>query len=153
MGKFSDVSMQSSKGPSQDLKVDSEVDGGTCEDSEDLVRSLAAAFWTTCRRSKEFYKEGRTVSRSELGKRRGASSQNSSVHQHRDEQAQQDDDGHQQESRVQDPRLRVHHIGPWKTQSFHRWRNHNFLWLKQKFTHIIRNINGCTSQIALHTFL
>ena len=41
MEKFSDVSMQSSKGPNQDLKVDSEVDGGTCEDS---VRSLAAAF-------------------------------------------------------------------------------------------------------------
>ena len=39
MEKFSDVSMQSSKGPNQDLKVDSEVDGGTCEDSEDSVRS------------------------------------------------------------------------------------------------------------------
>ena len=43
MEKFSDVSMQSSKGPNQDLKGDSEVDGGTCEDSEDSVRSLAAA--------------------------------------------------------------------------------------------------------------
>ena len=30
----SDVSMQSSEGPDQDLKADSEVDGGTCEDSQ-----------------------------------------------------------------------------------------------------------------------
>jgi len=46
MEKVSDVSMQSSKGPNQDLKVDSEVDAVTFEDSEDLVRSLAAAFWS-----------------------------------------------------------------------------------------------------------
>ena len=28
------MSMQSSEGPDQDLKADSEVDGGTCEDSQ-----------------------------------------------------------------------------------------------------------------------